>query len=72
MRAYASPYAQHIYGVLVAAGVELGQSGHIRFTDLCHCTRSHQQGCGTEIPTIDLEIQMRRVEMAHDSRAGLA
>jgi hypothetical protein len=46
-----------IYSVLVAAGLELSQSGHVRFTELCQCTRSHPRECGTEIASIDLEIQ---------------
>jgi hypothetical protein len=46
-----------IYSVLIAAGVELNQKGHLRITELCQCTRSHQQDCGTEIASIDLEIQ---------------
>ena len=45
-----------IYSLLIAAGLELSQSGHIRFTELCQCTRSRQQDCGTEIASIDLEI----------------
>jgi hypothetical protein len=56
-----------IYSVLVAAGLELSQQGHIRFTELCQCTRSHQQDCGTEIASIDLEIQTFPVEMVHGS-----
>jgi hypothetical protein len=39
-----------IYSVLIAAGLELSQSGHIRFTELCQCTRSHQQECGARLP----------------------
>ena len=58
-----------IYSVMIAAGLELSQSGHIRFTELCQCTRSHQQECGTEIASIDLEIQTFPVEMAHGSLA---
>ena len=46
-----------IYSVLIAAGLELNQNGHVRFTELCQCTRNHQQECGTEIASIDLEIQ---------------
>ena len=46
-----------IYSVLIAAGLELSQSGHIRFTELCQCTRSHQRECGAEIASIYLEIQ---------------
>jgi len=58
-----------IYSVLIAAGLELSQSGHIRFTELCQCTRSHQRDCGTEIASIDLEIQTFPVEMARSSLA---
>jgi hypothetical protein len=46
-----------IYSVLIAAGIELSQYGHVRFTELCQCTRSHQQECGTEIASVDLEVQ---------------
>jgi len=56
-----------IYSVMIAAGLELSQSGHVRFTELCQCTRSHQQDCGTEIASIDLEIQTFPVEMAHSA-----
>ncbi len=45
-----------IYSVFVAAGLELSQLGHVRFTELCQCTRSHP-ACGSEIASIDLEIQ---------------
>ena len=58
-----------IYSVMIAAGLELSQSGHIRFTELCQCTRSHQQDCGAEIASIDLEIQTFPVEMMHGARA---
>jgi hypothetical protein len=61
-----------IYSVLIAAGVELSQSGHIRFTELCQCTRSHQRDCGAEIASIDLEIQTFPVEMARGARASEA
>jgi hypothetical protein len=61
-----------MYSVLIAAGLELSQSGHIRFTELCQCTRSHQQECGTEIASIDLEIQTFPVELVHGSLANEA
>ena len=62
-----------IYSVMIAAGLELSQSGHIRFTELCQCTRSHQQDCGTEIASIDLEIQTFPVEMMQsESSLGIA
>jgi hypothetical protein len=57
-----------IYSVLVASGLELSQSGHIRFTELCQCTRSNQRDCGTEIASIDLEIQTYPVEEMSDAR----
>ncbi len=46
-----------IYSVLIAAGIELSQTGHIRFTELCQCTRHHQRDCGSEIASVDIEIQ---------------
>jgi hypothetical protein len=58
-----------IYSVLIAAGLELSQNGHVRFTELCQCTRSHQWDCGREIASIDLEIQTFPVEMIKDTRA---
>ncbi len=51
-----------IYSVMIAAGLELSQSGHIRFTELCQCTRNSRQDCGAEIASIDLEIQTFPVE----------
>ena len=59
-----------IYSVMIASGRELSQSGHIRFTELCQCTRSHSQDCGTEIASIDLEIQTFPVEMMHGAHAS--
>jgi len=46
-----------IYSVLIAAGVELSQAGHVRFTELCQCTRNRHLECNSEIASIDLEIQ---------------
>ena len=57
-----------IYSVLIAAGLELSQNGHIRFTELCQCTRNHHQDCGTEIASIDLEIQTFPVELMQGAR----
>jgi hypothetical protein len=57
-----------IYSLLIAAGLELSQSGHIRFTELCQCTRSHQRDCGGEIASVDLEIQTFPMEMLHTPR----
>jgi hypothetical protein len=58
-----------IYSLLIAAGLELSQSGHLRFTELCQCTRNQQRDCGAEIASVDLEIQTFPVETAHGSRA---
>jgi len=58
-----------VYSVLVAAGLELSQNGHIRLTELCRCTRSHQEECGAEIASVDLEIQTFPVERARGARA---
>jgi hypothetical protein len=46
-----------IYTCLVGAGLELSRTGHLRFTELCQCTRSSRTDCGAEIASIDLEIQ---------------
>jgi len=61
-----------IYSLLIAAGLELSQNGHIRFTELCQCTRSHPKECGTEIASVDLEIQTYPVEMAQSARPSEA
>jgi hypothetical protein len=53
-----------IYTLLVAAGLELSQTGHVRLTELCQCTRSHQRDCGEEIASLDLEIQTFPVDMS--------
>lgn len=52
-----------IYSVLIAAGLELSQSGHIRLTELCQCTRGNQRACGADIASVDLEIQTLRAEL---------
>jgi len=61
-----------IYSVLIAAGLELSQSGHKRFTELCQCTRNHYQDCGTDIASIDIEIQTFPVERLPTSRPSEA
>ena len=58
-----------IYSVLIGAGLELSQNGHIRFTELCQCTRSHQKDCGTEIASVELDIQTFPIEMGYESRS---
>ena len=46
-----------IYSVVVGAGLELSRAGHLRFTELCQCTRSGRQAFGAEIASIEIEIQ---------------
>jgi hypothetical protein len=46
-----------IYSVLIAAGIELSQHGHLRFTELCQCTRHQGRATGAEVASVDLEIQ---------------
>jgi hypothetical protein len=57
-----------IYSVLIAAGLELSPNGHMRFTELCQCTRSQQRNCGGEIASIDLEVQTYPAEVADTVR----
>jgi hypothetical protein len=61
-----------IYSLLIASGLELSQSGHVRFSELCQCTRSQQRDCGEEIASVDLEIQTFPVEMQHGEVANEA
>lgn len=62
-----------MYSLLIGAGVELSQSGHMRFTELCQCTKSHPRNCGAEIASIDLEIEtFARVMVVDAHPAGLA
>jgi len=56
-----------IYSLLIAAGLELSQSGHIRFTELCQCTRSQPAELGNEIASLDLEIQTFPVQAAEET-----
>lgn len=46
-----------IYSILIAAGLELSQSAHLRFTELCQCTRMRGPSTSEEIISVDLEIQ---------------
>ena len=58
-----------IYSGLVGAGIELSRAGHLRFTELCQCTCSGRKDCGTEIASIELEIQTCPLESASKTRA---
>jgi len=46
-----------MYSILIAAGLDLSQSAHIRLTELCQCTRNQSRDCSSEIASVDLEIQ---------------
>lgn len=65
------PICIDIYSMLVATGIELSQSSHIRFTELCRCTRFQARRCAGEVTCIDLEIQtfsgdlLRNMEASH-------
>jgi hypothetical protein len=58
-----------IYSILIAAGLELSQSAHVRFTELCQCTRMGPERCGEGIASIDLEIQTFASERPTDAYA---
>ncbi len=45
-----------MYTVLIAVGLELSQTAHLRLTELCQCTRSQSAECGEEIVGVDMEI----------------
>ena len=53
-----------IYTLLIAAGIELSRSGHLRMTELCQCTRSQSVDCGAEIASIELEVQTNPLKIA--------
>jgi len=59
-----------IYSAMVASGIELSQSGHIRMTELCHCTRNQVEDCGMEIASIDLQIQTLPHKTAQNTSAS--
>jgi hypothetical protein len=51
-----------MYTALIASGIELSRSGHVRFTELCQCTQMFPHERGAEIASIDLEIQTYPLE----------
>ena len=60
-----------IYTVLVAVGLEMSQTAHLRFTELCQCTRSQTTDCGTSVVGVDLEIHPFGVATAGQSSCAL-
>jgi hypothetical protein len=61
-------YCVEIYTMLIAVGLELSQLAHMRFTELCQCTKSHFEDCGSEIVSVDLEIHCFPIRAAADGR----
>jgi hypothetical protein len=53
-----------IYTLLIAAGIELSRSAHLRLTELCHCTCNQLTEYGVEIASIELEIQTSPIKIA--------
>lgn len=58
-----------IYSLMIGAGLELSQAGHIRFTELCQCTRNNLRDCGQEIASVDLEIQTFPIDVSLSKRS---
>ncbi|HEX8812759.1 MAG TPA: hypothetical protein VF742_12280 [Terracidiphilus sp.] len=59
-----------IYTVLIASGIELSHSGHLRMTELCQCTRNQFTACGAEIASIEIEIQTNPSKIAASPASG--
>lgn len=51
-----------IYSLLIAAGLELDRSAHLRFTELCQCVRLARNDSGDEIVSIELEVRTSPME----------
>jgi hypothetical protein len=58
-----------IYSLLIAAGLELSQDAHLRFTELCQCTRLGRSDCGEEIVSVDLEVQTSLLTASNNAAA---
>ena len=59
-----------IYTALIASGIELSRSGHLRMTELCQCTCNHLSECGAEIASIELEVQANPLKIAGSATSG--
>ena len=59
-----------IYTAVIACGIELSRNGHIRMTELCHCTRNHLSECGAQIASIELEIQISPLKITSNNASG--
>jgi hypothetical protein len=56
-----------VYSLLIASGLELSQHAHMRFTELCQCTRNRHDDCGADIASVDLEVQTFPLEISANS-----
>jgi len=63
-------HCMDMYTALIAVGLELSQLAHLRFTELCQCTRSHHDDCGGEIVSVDLEIHSYPIEAINVRRTA--
>lgn len=61
-----------MYAGLIAVGVDLSRSGHIRFTELCQCSLSGPKDRGADVASIDLEVQTLSAGNGGSSDASLA
>jgi len=59
-----------IYTVLIAAGLELSQLAHMRFTELCQCTSNHFRDCFGQIVSVDLEIHSFSLRFAPEGQGS--
>lgn len=59
-----------IYTVLIASGIELSRTGHLRMTELCQCTLNHLSACGAEIASIEIEIQTSALKIIDSGQSG--
>jgi hypothetical protein len=59
-----------IYTILIAAGLELSQLAHMRFTELCQCTSSHFRDCFGQIVSVDLEIYSFFLQLAPEGQGS--
>jgi hypothetical protein len=50
-----------IYTAMIAAGLDLPAAAHIQLTELCLCTREQMKLCGTEIASIDLDVEIQHL-----------
>jgi hypothetical protein len=55
-----------IYTSMIAAGLDLPAAAHIQLTELCQCTREQIKVCGTEIASIDLDVEIHQLLLKNE------